>query len=284
MAATAGQTIKYGDSNIVDAVRQYWDTELQSKVYAKSISRNLPGAVRIVANYGQGVDQVYRWTRSLGITTTDSTRYDVATSDLEMNVVAYGVEDHTVTALHKAGYVQEKVDILRDQEGFVMPNIMDSLARDLAKSENVAFVSAIDAASTSATSGSAISVVLLRKGPTAIQMADLTPLYIIMNANTVQTVADELLPANTTGDNTFLRENNVGRLHGCDVILSTYVADNTVYTLGENAAVIFERQPYTMTTARDNISVLFVKFAVEARFGIGADRTESIRKSTFTGS
>lgn len=286
MATTASATIKYGDSTITAAVRELWDSMLQEKIYAASISRNLPGAVQVLQRYGQGIDKTFRWTRSQGITTTSDTRYDVTNTDLEMNQVEYGTEEKSVTANHYAGYVAEKVDILRDQEGFIMPDIMDSLSRDLAERENQLFLSVVDSnANEDITSASStnISLVNLRKGVTAIENENLEPLYLLMSPNTIQTFADEMQPANTTGDNIFFRQNVVGSLWGCNVVKTTRVTDNIVYTLGRDAMKLFERAPYTLTTARDNVSDLYVKFAVEARFGFGPDRTESIRKSTFTG-
>lgn len=286
MATDATKTIKYGDANIIASVREYWDMMLQEKIYARAIARNLPGAVQVISRPGQGIDKTLRWTRSQGITTTATDRYDVASTDLEMNQIEYGTEELSVTADHYAGFVAEKVDILKDQEGFVMPNIMSSLSRDLATKENELFISVMDAASTdvvTAASTTDISLVELRKGVTAIENDNLESLYILMSPNTVQTFADEMLPANTIGDNTFLRQNNVGMLFGSNVIRTTYVTDNIVYYLGEEAMRMYERLPYTLTMARDNVSDLYVKFAVEARFGFGADRSEAIKKSTFTG-
>jgi len=284
MATDATKTIKYGDSNIVAAVREYWDNMIQEAVYARSISRNLPGAVQVIQNAGQGVDKVYRWTRSKGITTTASDRFDVANSDLEMGQLEYGTEEKSVTANHYAGYVPEKVDILRDQEGFVMPDIQRSLSEDLAKKENNLFISTINGTANTPVTGVDISLVEMRKGVTAIENADLEPLYLLMSPNTIQTFADEMKPANTIGDNQFLRRNQVGSLWGCEVIKSTYVPEDTVYVLGEDAVRMFERMPYTLTMARDNVSDLYVKFAVEARFGFAIDREDSVQKMTFTGS
>lgn len=286
MATDAAKTIKYGDAGILASVREFWDSILQKKIYAMSISRNLPGAVNVISRPGQGIDKTLNWTRSQGITTTATDRYDVANTDLEMAQVEYATEELSVTASHFAGYVAEKVDILKDQEGFVMPDIMDSLSRDLAVKENQLFMGVIDAAATeviTAIDAIDISLVEMRKGVTAIENESIDYLYMLLSPNTVQTFADEMLPANTIGDNEFLRKNNVGRLFGGDVIRSTYVTDNEVFYLGRDAVRLFERKGYAITTARDNITDLYVKFAVEARFGFGADRSEGIIKATFTG-
>lgn len=288
MATSATETIKSGDSNITAAVREFWDNTLQEKIYERVLSRNLPGAVNIIQRYGQGIDKTYRWTRSLGITTTTSSRYDVATSDLEMKQVEYGTEEKSVTADHKAGFVAEKVDILRDQEGFVMPDIMDSLARDLAVKEDNMFISVlssnatVDIASASAVD---ISLVELRKPVTKIEENDLEGLYMLMSPQTIQTFADEMDDASFTGDtdNAFLRRNVVGQLWGLTVVKSNKIPDDEVYYLGEDAIRMFERAPYTLTMNRDNITDLYVKFAVEARFGFGADRVDGIRKAEFSG-
>jgi len=285
MATSATKTIKNGDAGIIAAVRQFWEGTLQDLIYEQSISRNLAGAVQMVKQYGQGFDKVLRWTRSNGITTTLSTRYDVANTDLEMKQVEYGTIEKSVSANHFAGYVAEKVDILRDQEGFIVPNILSSLAENLAIKENEIFSTLIQTGVDviAPVDNVAASIIQLRKGVTAQRVDKVKTLYILMHPDTIQTIADELLPANTIGDNTFLRENSVGSLFGATVIETTYVPANVVVYLARDAVKFYERMPYTLTNGRDNISDLYVKFAVEARFGMGVDRTESVRKSTFNG-
>jgi len=285
MATDATKTIKSGDAGIISAVRQFWEGTLQDLIYEQSISRNLAGAVQLVKQYGQGYDKVLRWTRSKGITTTASDRYDVANADLEMKQVEYGTEEKSVSADHFAGYVAEKVDILRDQEGFIVPNILSSLAENLAIKENEIFSTLVQTGSDviAAVDNVDISLVQLRKGVTAQRVDNVKTLYMLMHPETVQTFADEMLPANTIGDNTFLRNNAVGSLFGATVVETTYVPANVVVYLARDAVKFYERMPYTLTNGRDNISDLYVKFAVEARFGMGIDREESVRKSTFTG-
>lgn len=286
MATTVGSTIKYGDANITAAVRQFWDNTLQEKIYSRVLSRNLPGAVNIIQRYGQGIDKTYRWTRSKGITTTATDRYDVASTDLEMSQVEYGTEEHSVTADHKAGFVAEKVDILRDQEGFIMPDIMDSLSRDLAVKEDNMFISVVNSNATvdiAAVDSTPISLIELRKPVTKTEENDLECLYMLMTPQTIQSFADEMDDASFVGDNDFLRRNVVGQLWGVTVIKSNKVTDNEVLYLGEDAIRMFERAPYTLTMNRDNITDLYVKFAVEARFGFGVDRVEGIRKAEFSG-
>ncbi len=285
MATDVTKTIKSGDAGIISSVREFWENQLQDLIYEESISRNLVGAVQMVKQYGQGYDKVLRWTRSKGITTTAADRYDVANNDLEMNQVEYGTEELSVSADHFAGYVAEKVDILRDQEGFVVPNILSSLAQNLAERENTIFSTLIQTGADviTAASNTDISIVELRKGVTAQRVDNVKTLYMLMHPETVQTFADEMLPANTIGDNNFLRNNAVGSLFGATVIETTYVPANVVVYLARDAVKFYERMPYTLTNGRDNISDLYVKFAVEARFGMGLDRAESCRKSTFTG-
>lgn len=287
--ASVAETIKYGDANITSAVREFWSSELQEKLYAQSLSRNLAGSVQVVARYEQGVDKTYNWTRSKGITTTSATRYDVANSDLEMNQVEYGTEEYSVTADHFAGYVAEKVDILRDQEGFVVPNIIDSLARDLAEKENAIFTALLDTTTNVAVDGAvgddnvAVTLQNLRDGVTSIKNSLGQCNYILMNHNMVSQFADEMGDASIIGDNGFLRDNTVGRLYGANVIESTRIPDDTVYYLGNDAVILFERMPYTLTNGRDNITDLYVKFAVEARFGMGFNRDEMVVKSIYNG-
>ena len=258
MATDATKTIKSGDAGIVSAVRQFWEGTLQDLIYEQSISRNLAGAVQMVKQYGQGFDKVLRWTRSKGITTTDATRYDVANTDLEMNQVEYGTESKSVSADHFAGYVAEKVDILRDQEGFVVPNILSSLAENLAIKENEIFSTLVQTGTDviAAASNVDISIVELRKGVTAQRVDNVKTLYILMHPETVQTFADELLPANTIGDNNFLRNNAVGSLFGATVVETTYIPANVVVYLARDAVKFYERMPYTLTNGRDNISDL----------------------------
>lgn len=287
--ASVAETIKYGDANITSAVREFWNSELQDKLYAQSLSRNLPRSVQVVARYEQGVDKTYNWTRSKGITTTSSTRYDVANTDLEMNQVEYGTEEYSVTADHFAGFVSEKVDILRDQEGFVVPNIIDSLARDLAEKENAIFTALLDTTTNVAVNGAAgdddVAATLqnLRNGVTSIKNSLGQCNYMLMNHNMVSQFADEMGDASVIGDNGFLRDNTVGRLYGANVIESTRIPDDTVYYLGNDAVILFERMPYTLTNGRDNITDLYVKFAVEARFGMGFNRDEMVVKSIYNG-
>lgn len=285
MATDVNKTIKGGDAGIVSAVREFWQNQLQDLIYEQSISRNLAGAVEMVKQYGQGYDKVLRWTKSQGITTTAADRFDVANTDLEMGQVEYGTEELSVTADHFAGYVAEKVDILRDQEGFIVPNILSSLAESLAERENTIFSTLVQTGAdvVAAADTVDISLVELRKGVTAQRVDKVKTLYMLMHPETVQTFADEMVPANTIGDNNFLRNNAVGSLFGATVIETTYVPANVVVYLARDAVKFYERMPYTLTNGRDNISDLFVKFAVEARFGMGLNRSESCRKSTFTG-
>ena len=285
MATDVTKTIKTGDAGIIASVREFWEANLQDLIYEESISRNLAGAVNLVKQYGQGFDKTLSWTRSSGITTTASDRYDVANTDLEMAQVEYATEELSVTANHFAGYVAEKVDILRDQEGFVVPNILSSLAENLAVRENELFSTLVQTGADVITAASStdISIVELRKGVTAQRVDKVKTLYMLMHPDTVQTFADEMLPANTIGDNTFLRNNSVGSLFGATVIETTYVPADVVVYLARDAVKFYERMPYSLTNGRDNISDLYVKFAVEARFGMGLDRAESCRKSTFTG-
>ena len=44
----ADATIKSGDSNIVAAIREFWNNTIQDKIYAMSLSRNLPGNMRVI--------------------------------------------------------------------------------------------------------------------------------------------------------------------------------------------------------------------------------------------
>lgn len=283
---STSETIKTGDSNIVAAVREYWDEMLQDKIYAMSLSRNLAGAVNVIARYGQGIDNTYRWTRSKGITTTDSDRYDIGSTDLYLNQVEYEVEEKNLSASPFGGFVAQKLDILRDQQGFIMPNIMSSLARDLAEKENTVFVALLNDNATDVVEtadAEEISLVGIRKLSTSIEKNNLEPLYFLMSPETIQSFADDMTDAAYVGDSQFLRNNVVGRLWGCTVVKSTRIPDNEVYCLGEDAAVLYEREPYTLNMARDNVSDYFVKFAIQARFGFGVDRAESITKGTFLG-
>jgi hypothetical protein len=287
MATDAAKTIKTGDAGIIASVREFWESTLQDLIYEQSISRNLAGAVQLVKKYGQGYDKTLNWTRSKGITTTASNRYDVANTDLEMGQVEYATEALSVTADHFAGYVAEKVDILRDQEGFVVPNILSSLAENLAIKENEIFATLLqtadDVTGLAAGDGVDISLVKMRLGVTEQRIDNVKTLYLLMHPNTVQTFADEMLPANTIGDNNFLRQNVVGSLFGANVIETSYIPANKVIYLARDAVKFYERMPYTLTNARDNVSDLYVKFAVEARFGMGLDRAESTKVGNFTG-
>lgn len=287
MATDATKTIKSGDAGIVAAVREFWQAELQDLIYEESISRNLDGSVNIVKQYGQGYDKTLNWTRSSGITTTASDRYDVASADLEMNQVEYATSELSVTASHFAGYVAEKVDILRDQEGFVVPNIMSSLAENLAIKENETFSTLVqtgaDVTGLAVADAVDISLVQLRKGVTEQRVNKVKTKYMLMHPNTIQTFADELLPANTIGDNKFLRDNVPGSLFGANVVETSYIPENKVVYLAREAVKFYERMPYTLSLGRDNISDLYVKFAVEARFGMALDRSESCIVGHFTG-
>lgn len=285
MATSASETIKQGDSNITAAVREFWDQDIQKKIYDMVLSRNLEGAVVWRQDYRQGVNNTFQWTRSQGITTTDSTRYDIGTNDLKLKQVEYGTESLSVSANPKGAYVSEKLDILRDQEGFVMPDIMDSLAEDMAKIEDTMF---LDVLSSNATAvyesgdNEELSLLSLKKGGvTPIEKNNLTFRYYLMNPATVDLFGDQLRPANTTGDNTFLRNNVVGSLWGGDVVKTNKVAEGEVYYLANDAVRAFEREPYTMNMRRDNIDDYFVKFAIQARFGFNKDRDGAIQKSTF---
>lgn len=285
MATTAGATIKQGDANITAAVREFWDQDIQKRIYDMVLSRNLEGAVVWRTDYRQGVNNEFKWTRSQGITTATATRYDIGVNDLELQQVEYGTEELSVSAAPKGGYVAQKLDILRDQEGFVMPDIMDSLAEDMAKIEDTAFLNVVDTNATvvyAPVDAVALNLLSLKQGGvTPIESNNLTFRYYLMNPKTVDLFGDELRPANTTGDNTFLRNNVVGSLWGGQVVKTNKVAEGIVYYLANDAVRAFEREPYTMNFARDNVSDYYVKFAIQARFGFNKDRTGAIQKSTF---
>lgn len=283
-------TIKYGDSNITSAVREYWDNVLQSKIYALSVVRNLAGSVRYITNYAQGVDKTHRWTKSNGITDAGDTIMDIANTDEVLPQVDYGVGEGSVTANHKGSFVKEKTDILQDQQGFVVPDIMTSLSQRMAQIENKEFFTLLGTTTNVAVNGAsgndnvAISLPEMFKGITNIKNQEGVCRYIILNHNTVQTVADELMDASYVGDSDFLRNHTVGRLGGALVIATTYAPDNTVYYLGEDAIRHFERAPYQMRFGRDNTEDIVAKFAIEARWGFGFDRSEMVVKSIFNGS
>jgi len=354
MATDANKTIKQGDSNITSAVREFWMADLKKKTYAKSLPRGMIDiVVKYIIEHGQGKSNTFNWTIEDGITSVGDDIFDVANNQLEMNQVEYAVSEDSVSAEHKAGYVAQKVDILKDQEGFIVPSILDSLAKRMAIIESKIFmnkadtavevgvsagiartavltVSAGDLKATTITNSDAaidaadltagqktdakaaataqyieatttqaeinaaaeaaaiavasdISLVEMRKGVTAMENLEEETVVMLMSPNTVQTYADEMLPANTIGDNDFLRRNAVGMLFGSMVVKSTYVPDNQVFYFGEEAMIMYERDPYTLTSARDNISDLYVKFAIETRFGIGVYDANRLRKQTFSG-
>jgi hypothetical protein len=330
----------------VSAVREFWDEKKKKKVYAKSLPRGMiDSAVRYLQRYGQGLSNTFSWTIEQGITTDGDDIFDVANTQLEMNQVEYGVTFGEVSSKHYAGYVAQKVDILQDQEGFVVPSILDSLAKRMAIIESKVFMTqartaddqnttvdatrkailaipagqtkantetAIDALSISAEAKTAakgvlvedpttaaeiilaadagavadaddISLVEMRKGVTYLENKEEDCEIMLMSPNTVQSYADEMTPANTVGDNDFLRRNTVGNLFGARVVKSTYVPDNQIFYFADEAFILYERSPYTLTTARDNITDLYVKFAIEARFNIGIYDANRLVRATFSG-
>jgi hypothetical protein len=203
-----------------------------------------------------------------------------------MGQVDYGVEEKSVTADHFGGYVSQKVDIMKDQQGFIVPDIISSLSRDLAERENAIFVALLATTTNepvTAASNTDISLTELHKGVVEIEAVNGDCLYILMHPRTVATFADEMIQADLVGDNSFLRRNAVGQLFGATVVKTTRVPANVVYYLGNEAVKMFERMPYTLTNGRDSVKSLEVHFAVEARFGFGFDRDEMVQKSTFTG-
>lgn len=346
MATDVNKTIKQGDSNIIKAVREFWDDALKKKVYAKSIPRGMiDSAVKYVQRYGNELSKTFEWTIEQGITSVGDDIFDVANTDLEMNQVEYGVTSDSISVLHKAGFVAQKVDILQDQEGFVVPSILDSLSKRMAVIESKMFMAAVapvtvtntvyaatlaaiagvtagqakaatesdidalsistdaktaakavlvEATTTAAeitaaslagalTDANDVSLVELRKGVTDLENQEEDCTYVLLSPNTVQTFADEMTPANTVGDNEFLRRNAVGSLFGATVVKSTYVPDNEVFYFADEAMILYERKPYTLTTARDNITDLYVKFAIEARFNIGVYDSNRVRRNIFSG-
>jgi len=286
MAITNANTIKPGDSTIIAAIREYFQEDIQKKVYEASISRNLPGAVTIVANYAQGVADRYQWTKSSGITTTATDRYDIASTDLKLPVVEYAVTKDYVDATFKGGVVSEREDVMMDQEAYIMGDIQESLVNDLAKKENELFATVVLAgtAVTGSTSTVDLTVTSSRFGVTQMRAATAdrgTCRYIIMHPNMTQGLADFMSDASKAGDNRFLRENVVGMLHGANVVQSTYVTDGKVVYLGDDAVVLFERKPYTLAVAQDQIDDLFYKFAIKARFGMKIKRANRCLVGTF---
>lgn len=286
MAITAGNTIKQGDAGIIAAIREYFQDSILKRVYEQSISRNLPGAVNIIANYGQGVSNKYEWTKSSGITTTAGDRYDIANTDLKLPQVQYATTKDSVTAEFKGGVVAEKEDVLMDQEAFVAGDIRESLVEDLLSKENEIFKSVIEAGTAVAGTSSTVDldVETVRLGHNQMRTATNNRgrvLYTLINPNTTQKLASYLSDASKAGDNRFLRENVIGMLHGANVIETTYVAENKVVYLGNDSIVLFERMPYTLKVSQDEIDDLFYKFAIKARFGMKIRRAERVLVGTF---
>lgn len=286
MAITADNTIKPGDSTIIAAIREYFQEGIQKKVYEDSISRNLPGAVTIVANYAQGVSDRYQWTKSSGITTTSSTRFDIADTDLKLPVVEYAVTKDYVDADFKGAVVSEREDVMMDQEAYVMGDIQESLIADLTKKENELFA-AIVLAGTAVTGSAAdvdFTVTTSRYGITQMRSASADQgkcLYMVMHPNMTNGIADFMSDASKAGDNRFLRDNVVGMLHGANVVQSTYITDGKVVYLGADSVVLFERKPYTLAVAQDNVDDLIFKFAIKARFGMKIKRANRVLVGTF---
>ena len=283
-------TINYGTTAFVAAaVREMWDNQLQKKIYARSISRNLAGAVRYILNSSQGANKTLEWTRSTGISDGGDNVWDIANADETLPNVDYGLTTKTVTADMRGAYVKQKIDVMQDQEGFVVPDIMDSLAERMANIENKLFISTIDATTNVAVDGAvgddnvALTLVEAMKGVTDIKNAEGECLYILMNPNTVQTLADDMIDASIIGDNEFLRRRAVGSLFGATVIETTYVADNVLYYLGQDAVRMYERMPYTMTNGVPSAIHVIEQFAIKARFGFALDREEFVVKSIFNG-
>lgn len=284
-------TINYGTTAFVAAaVREMWDNQLQKKIYARSISRNLAGAVRYIQNYSQGANKTLEWTRSTGISDGGDAAWDIANADETLPNVDYGLTTKSVTADMRGSYVKQKIDVMQDQEGFVVPDIMDSLAERMANIENKLFITTIDATTNvvydgteNAGSGTALTLPEAMKGVTEIKNSEGDCLYILMNPNTVQTLADDMVDAGVIGDNEFLRNRAVGRLFGATVIETTYVADNVLYYLGNDAVRMYERMPYTMTNGVPSAIHVIEQFAIKARFGFALDREEFVVKSTFNG-
>lgn len=283
-------TINYGSTAFVAAaVREMWDNQLQKKIYARSISRNLAGAVRYIQNYSQGANKTLEWTRSSGVLDSGDAVWDIANADETLPNIDYGITTKTVTADMRGAYVKQKIDVMQDQEGFVVPDIMDSLAERMANIENKLFISTIDATTNVAVNGAsgngnvALTLPEAMKGVTEIKNSEGDCLYILMNPDTVQTLADDMIDASIIGDNEFLRNRAVGRLFGATVIETTYVADNTLYYLGNDAVRMYERMPYTMTNGVPSAIHVIEQFAIKGRFGFALDRDEFVVKSIFNG-
>ena len=286
MTITASNTIKPGDSTILAAIREYFQEDIQKKVYEQSISRNLPGAVTIVSNYAQGVSERFQWTKSSGITTTDSTRYDIASTDLKLPSVEYAVTKDYVDAVFYGGVVSEREDVMRDQQAFIMPDIESSLVEDLTAKENTLFAAIVLAGT--AVTGSATDVDLTvetsRYGVTQMRVATADQgkcRYILMNPTQTQSLASFMSDASKAGDNRFLRENVVGMLHGASIVESTYITAGKVVYLGDDSVVLYERMPYTLKVAQDQIDDLYFKFAIKARFGMKIKRANRCLVGTF---
>lgn len=286
MTITFSNTIKQGDATIIAAVREYFEEDIQKKVYENSISRNLPGAVTIKSNFAQGVSNKYEWTKSSGITTTDSTRYDIATNDLKLPSVEYATTKDYVEAEFKGGVVSEKEDIMMDQEAFVMGDIQESLISDLTTRENELFAAVVLAGT--AVTGSATDVDLtvetVRYGVNQMRVATADQgkcRYIVWHPNMSQSMASFLSDASKAGDNRFLRENAIGMLHGASIVESTYITSGKVVYLGDDSVVLFERKPYTLAVSQDQVDDLYYKFAIKARFGMKIKRANRCLVGTF---
>lgn len=286
MAATSDNTIKPGDSNIVDAIREYFLAGIQKRVYEQSISRNLPGAVTIISDFSQGRSNKLEWTKSLGITTTDSTRYDIASTDLKLPAVEYGVDKDYVEASFKGGVVYEREDVMRDQEGYVMMDIQESLINDLTTKENQLFAAVVEAGTTVTGTSASVDLSETTAQYGVIQMRTASSdqgvtRYMLMNPNMTLALADYMTDASKVGDNRFLRENEVGQLYGARVVQSNYITNGKVVYMGDDAVIMYERMPYTLKVSQDEVDDLYYKFALKARFGMKIKRANRCLVATF---
>ena len=287
MAITADKTIKPGDSEIIAAIREYFEEDIQKKVYEQSISRNLPGAVTIKANYAQGVSNKYEWTVSSGITTTASDRYDIASDDLVLPQVEYALTKDYVEASFKGGVVTEREDVMMDQEAYVIGDIQESIIADLTKKENELFAAIVLAGTAVENTGSSVDLTVetSRYGINQMRTAANNQgkcRYMLMHPNMTQHLADFLSDASKTGDNNFLRENKLGKLHAALVVESTYITNGKVVYLGDDSVVLFERKPYTLTVQQNRNDELYYSFALKARFGMKIKRAERCLVATFS--
>ncbi len=286
MAITSGNTIKQGDASITPVIREYFRQGIMDQVYEQSISRNLPEAVDYVINHSATFSNKYEWTKSSGITTSASDRFDVASTDLKLPVVEYATTKDSIEATKKGGVVSINEDVLMDQESYVAGNIQTSLVEDLLSKENDMFSAVIMAgtavAGTSATVD--MTTVTLRLGVNQMRVATAdrgVAKYMLMHPSQTQKIAAELGDASKIGDNGFLRENVIGRLHKCNVIETTYVPVNKVVYLGNDSLVFFERMPYTLAISQDEVDDTFYKFAIKARFNMKVKRASRVLVATF---